>query len=154
MPPFIRQIQPNNFTCSHTCLAMLINEPVQYVIDWFKDMNFGPLDGESNIIFLAHHGIYLATYARPVESDKYLIIDSDGEINITFKFNNRPFLLIVKSERFPGKLHSVIWDGEKILDPSSNSKPERDIGEYQIVEIWPIIVTKQRWESYNERKAA
>lgn len=131
--------QPTDKTCSHACLALMVEKPVQYVIDWFGDYGDMAMDGTSSLIFLAHHGIFLAVFAVP-KNGGWMEFDPDDSIELGWPVGGRPALLTVQSERFEGKLHSVFWDGEKVFDPSPLSTKCREIAEYKIVEYWPLLV--------------
>ena len=60
--------QPTNRTCQHAVLAMVTDETVEYVIDWFN--SDAPLCADDVIIFLAHHGIYVSIFAGFSEPKK------------------------------------------------------------------------------------
>ena len=61
--------QTANDTCLACVLAMMVSQSEQYVLDWFGDLGT-PRQDEDAYIFLAHHGIYLATYADLTQISK------------------------------------------------------------------------------------
>ena len=138
--------QPNNKTCGQTCLAIMTDQTVEYVIDWLNT-DSGAF-AEDCIIYLAHHGIYLGAYATVSEGEHFIVEDNDFEFQIGWPITGRPALLAVKSERFLGKEHWVFWDGEKIFDPSPLSPKCREISEYKIVDYFPLIVTEKVLERF------
>lgn len=132
--------QPDEHTCQHACLALITGKSIDYIIDWFGDNH--ALNGEEAIIFLAHHGIYLASYAIPSKKE-YMVLYPDNEINVVWPVNDRPALLVVQSERFDGKLHAVFWDGEKVFDPNPLVEKPREISSYKIMEFWPLLINEE-----------
>lgn len=137
--------QSTNKTCMQTCLAMIVGESVEYVIDWLANNN--ALHSEDGIIFLCHHGIYPSMYA---EFKKGAKLEDEDKIEFSIPLKDRPALITVKSERFKDKLHSVFWDGKKIHDPSPLVLKLRDINTYKIVEYWPLIMTQQHLDRMEE----
>ncbi len=132
--------QPTDRTCSHSVLAMIVGESVDYVVEWLR--NDGALTAEDTIIFLAHHGVYLAFYLNAEED--YFELKKDSTIDLHFPLDERPALLTVMSERFEGKLHQVFWNGNKVMDPSPESEDLRDLDSYKVVEYWPLLWTDER----------
>ena len=129
-------------TCNNTCMycvcAMISNTSESYVIDWFKNYGSGiALAPEDAIIFLVHHGIYLASSITNADNDMgvdyYAIINFDG-----FEL-----FICVDSESFPGLDHVVYWDGEQLYDPNPNTKRTK-LNEYKINYIYPISRAKRR----------
>lgn len=135
--------QPDNKSCQHTVLAMIVGESVDYVKEWF-DWDL-PLGSDDAILFLAHHGIYLATFLKA--KNDHIVISDIEDITFTIPMKGRPAMLAVKSERYEGKLHAVLWTGKEVLDPNPNVKESRTLDSYKIVEIWPMIMTEERHES-------
>jgi hypothetical protein len=45
-----------------------------------------------------------------------------------------PALVTVRSKRFEGRLHQVLWTGEKILDPSPSAQDEETLEAYHVSE--------------------
>ena len=145
--------QPTDKTCVHTCLAMIVGESVDYVIDYLS--NDGPLCAEDMIIFLAHHGIYLSFFAQ-ARSGQTLNLQGDDLLEVQLPLRDRPALITVRSERFLGKLHQCFWDGRNVQDPNPLVQGPRGLKSYDIVEFWPLLLTEQRfaavenaWRSYD-----
>uniref|UniRef100_A0A6M3IVG6 Uncharacterized protein n=1 Tax=viral metagenome TaxID=1070528 RepID=A0A6M3IVG6_9ZZZZ len=140
--------QPNNRTCMATCLAIIVGERTEYVLDWFQGNPSYTM--EDAFIFLAHHGIYLGFFFRPID-DSFFTLDSNSEISLPlFPMKYRPCLLCVNSKRFMKKLHMVFWDGMDVLDPASGTK--EDICSYEILEVWPLILTENRYNDLIHRR--
>lgn len=139
--------QPTDKTCQQTCLAMITGTSVEYVISWFGDWGRDAKLAEDAIIFLAHHGIYLATFLE-AKKGKTLDIEKNTIAKIDFTMEDRPALLVVKSERWEGKLHAVLWDGQQVLDPSVGKK--RELKEFEIIEYWPLLFTDQQYQRIKE----
>jgi hypothetical protein len=128
---------------------MIIGESIEYVVDWFGG-NDSALASEDAIIFLAHHGVYLATYGS-TEGGLPRELSPSDEVILRIPLRNRPALLTVSSERFPGGLHSVYWDGQYIRDPNPDVPDKRNLEDYDIVEYWPLIFTEARWKAIKEK---
>lgn len=134
--------QMDDRSCLTTCLAMIVEEPIEYVDAWFDGSNGHSADDA--IIFLAHHGIFLAMYAIPGDGNEYMTLGGKEDLDFKMCIVGRPALVTVLSERFEGKLHAVLWDGEKVFDPSPLVIGPRSLDSYKIVEIWPLLLTEQR----------
>ena len=134
--------QPTDCTCVHTVLAMITNTSVDYVIDWLS--NSSAVGAEDQIIFLAHHGIYLATYVQPHQDGTYLALTENEVLNVDFPIAKHPAIITVESERFEGRLHVIYWDGFRVHDPSPAVTEQRTLESYKVVEYWPIMMTAQR----------
>ena len=141
---FRQEKQPTDRTCQHTCLAMITGNTVEYVIKWFGDYGDMPLCSEDTIVFLAHHGVYLAIYAEGKDG-KYLNLSKGTSLDISITLKHRPALLAVISERFEDTTHAVFWDGMKVLDPSPLVKEPRTLESYKIIEYWPLLFTEQQF---------
>jgi len=137
--------QPTDRTCQHTCLAMITGNTVEYVEDWFSHYgNDLPLIAEDAIIFLAHHGVYLAMYAISPNDEPMDIDGSEQVVTIPMKICDHPALIMVDSEQFPGKMHAVFWDGQNVLDPAYGTR--RKLSEFKVREYWPVLLTEQQFE--------
>jgi len=124
--------QTFNNSCMHCVLGMITKNSEEYVIDWFK--NYGPniaLAPEDAIIFLAHHGIYLASHITNTDNDMGI------EYSAIINFDGFELFICVDSESFPGLDHVVYWDGEQLYDPNPNTKRTK-LKEYDINYIYPI----------------
>lgn len=138
--------QPDSNTCFYACLAMIVGESVSYVKNWFKSAR--PLYPEDGVIFLAHHGIYLTHYSGfDDKSEDWMTLKENSTIEYYIPIAERPALLTVRSERFPGKLHVVLWDGQRVWDPNPQVLGPRRIDSYKIVQFWPLMLTEQRWKA-------
>ena len=134
--------QMDDKSCLSTCLAMIVGESIEYVDGWFQGSNGRSADDA--IIFLAHHGIFLAMYAIPAKGEKHMTLKGHEDLHFELSIVERPALVTVLSERFEGKLHAVFWDGEKVLDPSPYVVGPRSLESYKITEVWPLLLTHAR----------
>lgn len=132
--------QMDDKSCLTTCLAMIVQESTEYVEDWFQGSNGHT--AEDAIIFLAHHGVFLAMYAAPIGSEEYVVLSGKEDLHFELSIVNRPALITVLSERFPGKLHSVFWTGCTVFDPSPRVVGPRSLDSYRIAEVWPLLFSE------------
>jgi len=133
--------QTRNNTCMHCVLGMLTKNSESYVINWFKNYGDGiTLAPEDAIIFLAHHGCYLASQITNKDNDFGL------RYTATINFDGSELFICVDSEDFPGLDHVVYWDGEQVHDPNPNTKRIK-LDEYDINYIYPISRNRRakRW---------
>lgn len=133
--------QRTNKSCLASVLAMMVGESERYVLDWFEN-DVPPFSDEDAYIFLAHHGIYLSLYCKlqkPISLD-----DMDGNISLTMQLNDRPFYLVVESQRFPGKTHAMLWDGHRVLDPNPDAQDDPLLSNYKIIGFYPMMQTEER----------
>lgn len=133
--------QSTNNSCLACVLAMMVGEPEQYVLDWFKN-DGPPFSDEDAYIFLAHHGIYLSLYCKMLEPTSFDGLEDD--MTVTLSLRGRPYYFVVESQTFPGKTHSILWNGEKVLDPSPKAKDDPALSDYKIIGFYPMMWTEQR----------
>ena len=134
--------QMDDRSCLTTCLAMIVGESIEYVEEFFRGSN-GRTAADA-IIFLAHHGIFLGTFAIPADGEEYLTLSGKKDLQFELQLENQPALITVQSERFPDTLHSVFWNGYEVLDPSPLVIGPRSLDSYEIVEVFPLLLTRQR----------
>jgi hypothetical protein len=134
--------QIDDHTCLHTCLAMIAGTTVQEVVEWLGSPDRA-MNSEEAILYLAQHGIFLATYFYCRDGAE---VTEDFTIELRSPLAGHPMLLTVKSQRFPGKLHSVFWTGKEVLDPSPLRKGPQKIEDYEVTEFWPLLVTEKQAE--------
>jgi hypothetical protein len=131
--------QPTDKSCLTTCLAMLTDSSVQEVIEFIG--HGSPLTADDAILYLAHHGVYLAICVNLGKEGRQ--INSNTEMSVNISLDQRPALLTVLSERFEGKLHSVIWDGRSVLDPNPLVNGPQEIERYKVTEVWPLLMNSR-----------
>lgn len=137
--------QTKNNTCMACVMAMIVGETEQYVLDWFK-YNDPPFSDEDVLIFLAHHGVYLATCAVMQENGNgqslkgIELIQPSIDLEITCAF------MVVDSQT-KGQTHAVFWDTKHILDPQKDD-PQK-ITNYAVRFIYPILTTEERRRFFN-----
>ena len=134
--------QLDDHSCLTTCLAMIVQESIEYVDEFFQGSD-GHSSGDA-LIFLAHHGIYLAMFAIPADGEEYITLSGKENLHFELAIKNRPALITVLSERFEGELHSVFWTGHEVFDPSPLVIGPRSLESYKVVEVWPLLLTEQR----------
>ncbi len=138
--------QSTDNSCLACVLAMMVGESEQYVLDWFENGN-PPFSDEDAYIFLAHHGIYLSLYCKMEEPTSFDNLEDD--MAITISLHDRPYYFVVESQRFPGKTHSILWDGDKVLDPNpgvAKAKDDPTLSDYKIIGFYPMMWTEERAE--------
>ena len=133
--------QSTDNSCLPCVLAMMVGESEQYVLGWFENQD-PPLSDEDAYIFLAHHGIYLSLYCKMEEPTSF--DDLKEDMSITLNLSRRPYYFVVESQRFPGKTHSILWDGYKVLDPNPKAKDDPALSEYKVIGFYPMMWTEKR----------
>ena len=82
--------------------------------------------------FLLRHGHHVGGFATGI----HLVVSFPRQ---------QPAWLVVKSRCGTAK-HSVLWDGERVLDPEPNNYGRRLV-EYEVLEWWPL------WQLQADRDA-
>jgi len=142
--------QFNNWSCMACVAAMIVNEPLQNVIDFighdgsdwdpnskspFRVVGFSVFE---IISFLASRNLMLGFYALITGSINF----EDKDFLVTVPID-APAMITVKSERFfPNVRHVVYWDGKKVFDPNPEVEDGRSLKNYKIYEWWPILKFK------------
>lgn len=139
--------QPTDWTCWPTVLAMVTGKTMEDVVAFIgHDGGAEDADGvlvsgkrrravwdQEAIIYLAAHGWTMGAWFG----------GSPATVGATASdwgcWSQYPAVLVVKSQRFEGCTHVVLWDGASVLDPNP-TKPERcQLGEYEIRQWWPLV---------------
>lgn len=116
------QTQPTSNSCVSTCVAMILNKPVEEVI---KDLHSDYFDtdhcGDYAVVgYLRKHGMWVATMAQDVDSPCFL-------------YTPGYYILTVPSLNYVGGTHAILLtvskdrEGElcwQVLDPAEG-KPEK-----------------------------
>lgn len=134
--------QSTDNSCLACVLAMMVGESEQYVLDWFEN-DGPPFSDEDAYIFLAHHGVYLTLCCKLSEPTSFNDI-KDDDLTVELKLHGRPYYFVVESQRFPGKTHSILWDGEKVLDPNPKTPDNLALSDYKVIAFYPMMWTEQR----------
>lgn len=140
---FRRLTQPNDWTCWPTVAAMVTGATVEDVIaflghDGGEEDPTGPLVSGKRRRALWDEEImaYLATRGWTLG----LWLNGQGEAKAKdWDWKEVPAVLFVKSERFEGCTHVVLWTGQVVLDPNPNAAPSRRLEEYEVKTWWPLI---------------
>lgn len=149
---------PDNFSpvkqslynsCVPATLAMAIDEDEQYVLDWFKSGGLEPpFHFEDEVLFLAHHGIYMGFQIK-VTKPEVGSIEAFQTIDVSMPILGRAMYVIVKSKKRPGGHHAIFWDGQRVHDPDA---PENfALEEYAVIDMYPLMVSEQRQADLRER---
>lgn len=144
---FTRLKQPNNWTCWPTVLAMITGKSVDDVIafaghDGGEEDSSGPLvagvrrrafwDQEA-IIYLAAHGWTMGAWFDGNPATVGATTQAWG------CWSQHCAVLVVKSHRFEGCTHVVLWDGEKVLDPNPEKPDACQLADYEIKQWWTLV---------------
>lgn len=140
---------PRYNSCLAWVLGILVDEPEDYVLDWFEHKGKPPVSEADAFIFLAHHGIYLAqgiNFAEHDEEGTYITVDTPLKCTYTLREEKIAFL-IVDSPAFlrTTKRHIVFWNGTHVLDPAWN-KPQA-LENYKIRDIYPMMFSVRRYDN-------
>lgn len=140
--------QGKDKTCLACCLAMIVDETEEYILDWFKEYGKPPTSIFDAFIFLAHHGVFLANGIWFVDGGGGgLPIKADEPYETTYTLNEHFALIIVDSpDPEISDNHAVFWDGSKVLDPS-RSEPQ-PLDNYFVRLVFPMMFTNQSF--YNK----
>ena len=140
----IKQTESN--TCMACVMAMIVGETEKYVLDWFEHID-PPFYDEDAMIFLAHHGFFLAMglFISPEIKLTNKVMD---DIGVSVSFTGRPAFVIVQSPKTEGVVHAVLWDGKDVLDPLFDEK--RNIEDYVVDTIFPITMSRRRYNKLME----
>ena len=150
---FERLIQPDDWSCYPQVACMIVG------VDYKTFLAFNGHDGseilykdrehpkgrrcftDSEITkFLAHFGI---TTQGPYYPDK------NAELDDVF-YKEYPASLCVKSRRFEGSYHAVLWTGEHVLDPSPKAKELEKLEDYEIIS-WDYLSRDIHYEHTADR---
>jgi hypothetical protein len=84
--------------------------------------------------YLAWHGMLLGLSMEILENpiNKHMLFDCSWDMA------NSPALLVVKSHRFDGMHHWVLWDGKNVRDPSPKEPELTKLKDYEVTDIYPI----------------
>ncbi|MCK5606329.1 hypothetical protein KAR91_30795 [Candidatus Pacearchaeota archaeon] len=129
--------------CVICCVAMATSttyEDVQYFkknIILKSGIDLG--EGQGNTLFdfipyMLEHSYtmgFVFNAKEPVSLEGVECFEFTGELK-------RPAFITVPSTRFPGKLHQIYFNGEKVYDPSPNYKTHPELAELEITE-WVAI---------------
>jgi len=117
--------QPDTWSCVLCCVQMATRLPRQELLKAIgrtdKRNYKSGLEVERFVPIMYKCGLYLgATYIDFDSGYNHSYLD---EIHTVIYVEGFPAFVTVNSERFPGKLHLVFWDGYNIRDPNPD-KPE------------------------------
>lgn len=162
-----RLTQPDTWSCFACCAAMLTGETLDDVrvflghdgshqVEWSGHPEQRAGFGYSEILrYLADRGFSLGCFLNFGDGDgkrlQYLEFSKcpTGHDAVSTQIPFSPGLFVVKSERIPGEKHIVVWDGEKVHDPSPASAPERDLDGYELYEFWPLVdIRDNAWKHW------
>jgi hypothetical protein len=110
--------------------------------------------GYSEILrYLADRGFSLGCFVVFADGKKLQDLEFEkcptGHDALSVPVPFSPGLFVVKSERIPGEKHIVVWDGEKVRDPSPASAPERGLDGYLLHEFWPLVdIRDNAWKRW------
>jgi len=129
--------QTQESTCGMCVLAMIVNKPEQYVLDWFKYID-PPIGDEDAFIFLAHHGKYLATCGmlKNQKTNKGVDISKIDIISVEWPMISESYM-VVDSETREDWSHAVFWTGKEVFDPLH--KTPQPLSNYKVRYIYPIM---------------
>ena len=122
-------------TCVAAVGAMILNCGLDYAYEWMTKYETEPFSLVLLQFFLSAHGIFMGLGANLSNHDIY---DSEDDITVKFKVKDFEAVVGVESERIEGALHVVYWDGTKVFDSSPYSEDGRPLGDYILVDWWPI----------------
>jgi hypothetical protein len=88
--------------------------------------------------YLACHGILMGMHARG-ENDEALTLRPSEYIEFKWYVRDFPAILAVKSERYEGQDHWVLWDGKRVRDPSPLKPDLCKLPDYRVLDIYPLV---------------
>ena len=139
--------QPNDWTCWPTVMAMVTGKTVDEVVAFLgHDGGEETPDGlmvsgkrrraiydQEAFIYLMSNGWTLGSWfdGNPAQTGS---VTKDWGC-----WSKQSAVLFVKSQRFEGCSHVVLWDGEKVLDPNPNHPEFMPLDGYEVTAWWPLI---------------
>lgn len=146
-----RIVQPNNHTCVAAVAAMATGTTIDDVRAFLgkdgssDDFATAGLYTEEIVPYLKHHGLETGravlfnlinkpTWYEGGVPGATLVALGDVAIGGDRFWLQDPALVTVRSKRFEGRLHQVLWTGEKVLDPSPSAQDEEPLEAYHVTE--------------------
>lgn len=140
MTILIQQSKDN--TCVAAVLAMIVNESEQYVLDWFAHKN-PPFCDDDLIIFLAHHGVYLAVCGiLEDENENGVNISDYNTLEIQYNISTCYAYLVVESFSKKELCHAVLLKEGVIYDPLHASVQK--LSNYKVKYFYPLLIAQNR----------
>ena len=135
----VRQSRSN--TCLMACLAMLVNETEQYVLDWFVHID-PPIEDMDAFIFLAHHGIFLANYADLTqfgENGKGIEVNKKQDLVVYYTLENRFAYIVVDSPNFESWIRRETKIGNDVRIGSNVTLLPVKVGDNSIIGAGAVV---------------
>lgn len=93
--------------------------------------------------FLASEGYLVGQHAQALNAENggRMALSDATDLTLTIQIADSPALVGVDSEKYPGKLHWVLWDGKAMRDPSPEQPDTRPLSDYdnRIYDWIPLI---------------
>lgn len=156
LPPIFRTVKqpPGSKICAACMVAMVTGHDLEVVEAAMPktplpDGTYYYLTNEC-MAYIGRCGIHTGLTFQPVIDGKPIRIPHVGEATVDIKWEmaGRPCMLVVRSRVYANAEHFVFWDGEHVRD-SSGPDDVNEIGEYEIIEIMPLVY----YDDTNEKSA-
>lgn len=141
--------QPNSWSCTVAAIAMATDSEFEEVIKFIghdgsekKEDSKHPdkrrgFNFKEIIAFALSKGYSLGLF--------YAFPDGTRELHNHIKLAlewplNFKACMTVKSKILSKATHLVYWDGKSVYDPSPSVIGPQSLGEYDVLEVWPIVI--------------
>lgn len=93
--------------------------------------------------YLACHNMLMGIYGTSAEPNKTLQLDRHDYIEFKWELREVPAVLCVRSENYADHDHWVLWDGRYVRDPNPEVPDLRELNEFEIVDVYPLVYVKE-----------
>ncbi len=123
--------QNDDVSCVAAVAAMITNTTMKEFEDWIEEKPpYSDIDLHRYVLKKG----YVLGYGAEVSKK----LNAESNLYINFSIRDNPAYVVVKSERFPGIMHAVYWDGKVVRDPNPEAADERSIDEFDVI-IWSPV---------------
>lgn len=143
--------QPNHLTCVAAVGAMIVgDEYIDNFVNYISHNPMMPRKDESgrlaqgyNLVelfqYLAHHGVIVGIGFESPPDVKTMKINRTSTLTGTIEFDKIEAIVSILRH---GRFHCVLWDGEKIWDPTQHGPDHPELESLDILDIWPYRDTR------------
>lgn len=130
-------------SCAVCVAAMATNTTTEDVYKFFNDgrVDGDPIHDPEIAMYLLKHGWLMGRGFQFTSDEDWLdrSVDSPDKLHLMVQgIQGERAYLSVKSRNYEGVGHAVYWDGNCVRDPDPSMPDEVEIGEYNLLQIWPL----------------
>jgi len=122
---------------SEDCLAYCAAMAFDVDVEKFKVFARPDVYGRYSVIDFIRFGLLKGFFVGYCFTDPEFK-DDDTKLLFEFDINISPAFVIVESDYEAGEFHSIIWDGEKVLDPNPAALNKK-LSDYVLKAWYPIL---------------